>query len=46
MEGKSAQEKKAMIIQQMTRADASLAGSVQSALIRKLVGSTAGRVTN
>lgn len=46
MERKSAQERKAMITQQMNRVAASLAGSVQGASIRKLVGSTVGRATN
>ncbi len=44
MEGKSAQESKAMIIQQMTQADANLAGNVHGGSIMKLVDSTAGMV--
>ncbi len=44
MEGKSVQESKAMIIQQMTQADANLAGNVHGGSIMKLVDSTAGMV--
>ncbi len=44
MEGKSAKESKAMIIQQMTQADANLAGNVHGGSIMKLVDSTAGIV--
>lgn len=46
MEGKLAREKKAMIIQQIARTDANMAGSVHGGSIRKLVGSTVGRATN
>ena len=44
MEEKSVQESKAMIIQQMTQADANLAGNVHGGAIMKLVDSTAGLV--
>ncbi len=44
MEGKPAQDSKAMIIQQMTQADANLAGNVHGGSIMKLVDSTAGMV--
>ena len=44
MKGKSVQESKAMIIQQMTQADANLAGNVHGGSIVKLVDSAAGMV--
>lgn len=44
MEGKTVQESKAMIILQMTQADANLAGNVHGGSIMKLVDSTAGMV--
>lgn len=44
MEGKTVEESKVMIIQQMTQADANLAGNVHGGSIMKLVDSTAGMV--